>query len=114
MKQKLDEIRNLYGQLNPLRLEDRCYDDFRSIIEKILKLIKELHEEETDKSLKLNFLQLSSRLSRTLGREVTWIGSHQEKMRKMPTIKIRRKEYEKSIEDAISQVYADLVFAVKL
>lgn len=114
MKQKLDEIRDLYKQLNPLRLEDRCYYDFRSIVEKILKLIKELHEEETDESMKSNLLQTSSRLSHTLGKEITWISSYQDKMHKKNAPKVKRKEYEKSIEDAISRVHADLVFAVKL
>ena len=50
MKQKLDEIKNLYSELNGLRLDDRCYYDFRNNVERILKLLKEMHEKELRKS----------------------------------------------------------------
>lgn len=112
MKQKLDEIKDLYYQLNGFRLHDRCYYDFRRNVENMLKLIKELYEEETYESIRINLLQASSRLSHTLGKEITWISSYQDKIHKKNAAKLRRKEYEKSIEDAIRQVCIDLSPAI--
>ena len=56
----------------------------------------------------MNFQEASSRLSYTLGKEIIRISSYQDRMHKKNARGIRRKEYEKSVEDAIQQVRIDL------
>ena len=108
-QEKNETVTELFDQLHPLLLKDRCYYEFKRICEKIDALLRKRHDDEIYATQKTDYLQAFSRLSHTIGKEVEFIESHQDRMHKRNAAKVRVDEYYKAVNKAYDQVHSDIL-----
>lgn len=108
MNPRVEKIKQLYSELNKLRLDDYAYYPFQRQVDQILDEINALMGEEPDEKKKIPLRIAYSGLSHTAGKEVGYIKYHQDLMHKKNAAKVRRTEYYNSISKAVDQVYMDI------
>lgn len=113
MNTRIERIRQIFDDMNKLRLDDYSYYTFKRNIASILEELNGLITEEEDKQKKIYYQQAFSALAHTDNKEVEFIKYHQDLMRKKNAAKVRRTEYFEAVEKAYGQIYMDLVLVLK-
>jgi hypothetical protein len=113
MNTKIERIRQIFDDMNKLRLDDYSYSSFKRNISSILMEVNGLIAEEQDEQKKLYYQHAYSALAHTDNKEVEFVKYHQDLMRKKNAAKVRRTEYFDAVEKAYDQVYIDLILILK-
>lgn len=103
---KKETIKEYFEQLHHLLRKEKSSYDFKRICERIEILIKDRIKQETGK--KVAYTNAASRLSHTIGKEVVYIESCQEKMYKKNAPKKRADEYFDAVYKAYRQINLDI------
>jgi hypothetical protein len=113
MNTRIERIRQIFDDMNKLRLDDYSYYAFKRNISSILEEINGLIAEEQDEQKKIHYQHAYSALAHTDNKEVEFIKYHQDLMRKKNAAKVRRTEYFDAVEKAYDQIYRDLILILK-
>lgn len=101
MNQRIDTIRNYYGELNSLSLRDNCYYEFYTIVEKMIAEVKSLIAESKDEAIVIKYQSVLRSLTHTNTKEVSYIKAAEKTGSK--------RKYRDAFDKALSCIYSDLL-----
>lgn len=113
MNPRIEKIKELYGELETLRLNDDCHYRFKKIVEHMMEEVDALFAEDEEILRKNQYKVASNYLSDTYRIEVASIKDKEDAMHKPNAAKVRRTEYKEAVTKALNRVYNDIFSIIK-
>ena len=105
----LKKINELYNEISNIQsLHQRLYS-LEYLVKQILDLINQLKEIDDGE----NYSMIHSALNHTLGKEVYYADYSYKNSIKKNAAKVRKREYEKDLNNAIDQIHLDIYSLLK-
>ena len=112
MEEKLiEEIRGLFEQIEHIRFEGSP-SSVESLAMRILGLIDQLIANAPEGDQKSHYIVAFEELSHTIGKEVHYIAISYKKTLKKNAARVRTKEYQASLKEAIQRIKSDIFMIV--